>query len=281
MRLAASADDYGLAPGVSGRIRTLLHQGRLTGTTAMTVFPDWSDEGAALAEVPVDRELGVHLVLTDHPGLHRTAPWPPFSTLARQAWAGRIDLGAVRGEIEAQLDAFERAVGRAPDVIDGHHHAHQLPGIRDAVVDAARRRLAPGGWVRTTADAPGRILARGVATGRALAFAAAGRGLAARLDRAHVRRNQGFIGAYGFDGGTPYDARVRRWLRRMVDGTVLMVHPGDPDAVLARRDALGAPRRREADYLAGPDWPDAVEASGAVLAPLRAPGANTHTRITT
>ena len=33
---------------------------------------------------------------------------------------------------------FEKLLGRRPDFVDGHHHAHQLPGIREALVGVTR-----------------------------------------------------------------------------------------------------------------------------------------------
>ena len=36
-------------------------------------------------------------------------------------------------EITRQFEAFAAAFGRPPDFVDGHHHVHLFPQIRDAV----------------------------------------------------------------------------------------------------------------------------------------------------
>ncbi|MFX7329301.1 ChbG/HpnK family deacetylase, partial [Acinetobacter baumannii] len=49
--------------------------------------------------------------------------------------AHRLDASALRDEIATQCALFEDATGRAPDYVDGHQHVHQLPQIREALVE--------------------------------------------------------------------------------------------------------------------------------------------------
>src|SRR6185436_16082699 len=98
-------------------------------------------------------------------------------------YARRVPRDEVRTELRRQLDAFEQALGRAPDFVDGHHHAQQLPGVRDVMVEDLRARGPSRPWVRTCAEGIGPILRRGVARARALSFAFPGRGLRRLLDR--------------------------------------------------------------------------------------------------
>ncbi|MFX7605201.1 ChbG/HpnK family deacetylase, partial [Acinetobacter baumannii] len=65
-----------------------------------------------------------------------------FSPLRRGLWpligaslAHRLDASALRDEIATQCALFEDATGRAPDYVDGHQHVHQLPQIREALVE--------------------------------------------------------------------------------------------------------------------------------------------------
>lgn len=273
-----SADDYGIAPATSAVLRDLLASRRLSATSAMTVFPDWDVEGRRLAPLGDAADLGLHLVLTDHAPLTSMASLAPdgrlpsFPALARRAYAGKIDPGEVERELHAQLDAFEGAVGRPPDHLDGHHHVQQLPGVSEAVVRVATGRLGGRAWVRTCAEPVADALRRRSGLPRALAFGWASRRLAAALDEASVPRPAGFVGAYGFDQRVPYLDRLVRFLSFVRPGTVLMLHPGAVDDDLRARDSLLEPRVREAEALADPRLPALLSRLGVRIARLREVG---------
>lgn len=262
--LRITADDYGLAPGVSAGIRELLDAGRLSGTSAMTVFDLWPMEGGRLRPFASTAMLGVHLTLTDHtplgamPKLAPQGRFPSFGGLARAAWLGALDEGEIAAELGRQVDAFEAVVGRPPDFLDGHHHVQQLPVVRDVVLTLMRDRMPPHAWVRTCVDSVGPILARGVGVSRALAFAQVGRSLDARARAADLNTNDGFSGLYDFSPDAPYGERFRRFVRRVGDGTAILVHPGWRDDVLASRDSLTAARENELRFLAGKEFPDVL-----------------------
>lgn len=251
-----TADDYALAPALSAAIRELVGDGRLSGTSAMTTFAEWPDEAVHLRPLLDDGVVGVHLTLTDHAPLGpcpRLAPdgsFPSFPTLARDAWLGRLSLAEIEAELTRQVERLRDVLGRPPDFLDGHHHVHQLPGVRDVVVALARTHLGPAGWVRTCADSTTSVLARGGDVGRGLLFATAGAGLARRLTRAGVPTNPTFAGVYGFTDAPPFPDRMATFLQRHRAGGAVMVHPGRVDDTLRERDSLTTPREVEADHLA-------------------------------
>jgi hypothetical protein len=76
-------------------------------------------------------------------------------SLILDAYTRRLDRRSIRAEIRLQLNAFEAALGRAPDYIDGHQHVHQLPGVRAELLDelAARYRTDQQPWLRCTVPA--------------------------------------------------------------------------------------------------------------------------------
>lgn len=270
--LRITADDYGIAPGVSAGIRELLDAGRLSGTSAMTTFDGWSDDGAALRRFAGQAALGVHLTLTDHaplgpmPSLAPGGRLPSFPALARAAFLGRLDPGEIEAELLRQIDAFEAVVGRPPDFLDGHHHVQQLPIVRDAVLRLLGTRLPPHAWVRTCAEALRPILARGVGVSRAVAFAQVGRSLDARVRGARLSTNQGFTGLYDFSPDVPFGVPFERFLRSVRDGTALLVHPGWTDDTLRGRDSLTAARENELRFLASDDMPRLMARAGAHVA---------------
>lgn len=270
--LRITADDYGLAPGVSAGIRELLDAGRLSGTSAMTTFDLWPVEGVALRAYADAAMLGVHLTLTDHaplgpmPTLAPRGRFPSFGGLARAAWLGTLDPAEVEAELSRQIDAFEAVIGRPPDFLDGHHHVQQLPVVRDAVLRLMRARMPSHAWVRTCAESVGPILARGVGVSRALAFAQVGRSLDAAARAADVGTNQGFTGLYDFSPDTPYGSRFARFVRRIEDGTALLVHPGWTDDVLRTRDTLTTARENELRFLISDRLPEVLTYANARVA---------------
>jgi predicted glycoside hydrolase/deacetylase ChbG (UPF0249 family) len=279
-RVTLSADDYGLAPGVSCGIRELLAAGRLTGTACMTGGPHWPDEAARLKTIHGENpfDVGVHLTLTeqpaitDMPGLAPDGRLPGLGRLIGLALTGRIDRAEVAGELTAQIDRFEAAWGAPPDFLDGHHHAHQLPIVGDVVLDLYRTRLNPGrAWIRRCTAPLGRVLGTGVAVRRALVIGALGRSFSRRLDRAGVVSNRVFAGVRDFTGEPPYATLMRNWLIGAPDGTLIMCHPGYVDDVLRAADSLTSPREEELSYLISPEFPALLDELGMTLAsPLRA-----------
>lgn len=272
VRIVLCADDYAIAPGVSAAIRELVTAGRLSATSCMTATPFWASEGRALAAVSGGIDVGLHLTLTDAaplgpmPDLAPSGRLPPFGALLRRAYGRRLRGGEIRAELERQLDAFEAVMGRRPDFLDGHHHAHQLPVIRDVVAELCRDRLDAGrAYVRTCAESWRAIARRGVFVGRAVSFAIPGRGLQRALERRGVPSNHGYAGAYDFSARIPYERLFARMLASVRDGTLINCHPGLVDADLAARDSLTTQREAELSFFRGTAFPAILERAGVAL----------------
>jgi len=272
--LTLCADDYGLAPGVGRAIRALIEAGRLQATGCMTAGTFWPDEAALLRPLEGRAEFGVHLTLTDHtplgplPALAPDGRFPPLGRLLKLSLLRRLDRAEIAAELERQVDSFEAAMGRPPDFLDGHHHVHQLPVVRDVVLDLAARRLAPGGWVRSCWDNPLAILGRGIDPLRAGLIAVLGIGLRLGLRRAKIPHNRRFRGVYDFSGKVPYPALFERFTARPGPGTLVMCHPGEVDEALRACERLTDQRAVEYAYLASDAMEAALTDRGLDLAPL-------------
>src|SRR4029078_11471870 len=142
------ADDYALTEGVSRAVGELAAARRLSATSAMVTTPCWPAMAQRLVVHRGRIAVGLHLNLTlggPLGAMPRLAPGGMFSkrnALLLRALLGLVGRAEVRGEIERQLDAFERHLGFPPDRIDGHEHVHMLPGIRQGLFDAVSRRYA-------------------------------------------------------------------------------------------------------------------------------------------
>jgi predicted glycoside hydrolase/deacetylase ChbG (UPF0249 family) len=205
---------------------------------------------SALKALPID--VGLHLNFTENlgpPGTYRS-----LGALIAAAYSGRLSAQTVRAQIDQQLDLFHAHVNRAPDFIDGHLHVHQLPVIREQLVEALRVRY-PGRlpWLRDTrpthlsSSLPWmqRIKAHVIGALGARAFSA----LAQRIG---AEQNNGFAGAYDFSRPHPdYAWMLDQWLHQAEPWTVLMTHPAKSASPAL---AFGQDRQREFQVLDSDDF---------------------------
>ncbi len=270
-RIWLCADDYAMSPAVSAGIRDLIGRGRLNATSVMTAAPSFAAEASSLAALAAEGRaaIGLHVTLSG-PFRPLTAfrpliegAFPPLAAMARLAFLRRLDRMALAAEIDAQLDAFRAAFGRAPDFVDGHQHVHLFPQIRDELL-AAVKRAAPGAWIRQCASAlPLPTVARDFKT---LALSELSRSFRRRAGRLGLRTNPAFAGVYDLDPATDFAALFPRFLRGLPEGGVVMCHPGHVDAELRRLDPLTDLRETEYRYFSGGEFPRALAAANMTLA---------------
>ncbi len=248
IRLAVCVDDFGLNTAIDHSVFELAAQQRISATSCMVDGPAWHASLPALrAELAGRIDLGLHLNLTeDLPGRPARHGW---TALVCRAFAGGLDRRWLQREIARQLDAFAQATGQAPDFIDGHRHVHQLPGVREPLLQAVRQRgWQP--WWRNTLPAPGvqrpwpeRFKAQVIAR-------LGGPGLRHRLRALGLAHNRHLLGVYGFAQGGAHLPRLAAWLAAADDGDLLMCHtamssPRADDPIAAARpiehEALSSP----------------------------------------
>ena len=256
-RIWLCADDYGIAPGVNAAIRDLAARGRLNAASVMTVAPSFTrEETAALAALNVERPrvaIGLHVTLTapyrplssGFRPLHGGA-FPTMPALLRAALLGRLDAGALKRELAAQLAAFTAAFGRAPDFVDGHQHVHLFPRVRDAVL-AAAREFAPSAWVRQCGQVGGSARLRDP---KGLLIDYLSRSMRRRAEAQGVATNPAFAGTYTYRPNVDFARLFPRFLAGLPEGSVVMCHPGFVDPQLRSLDPLTDLREREHAYFA-------------------------------
>jgi predicted glycoside hydrolase/deacetylase ChbG (UPF0249 family) len=243
-RIILCADDFGQSPAIDRGILALADAARLSAVSCMVQGEAWRDDAPSLLAHAAGIAVGLHVNLT-HP--FPEALSVPHAALIGRCYAGAIDRAALERTLDAQLDAFERIAGRAPAFVDGHQHVHQLPVVRDVLLErlASRYPAVPG--VRTTVP----LRYRGA---KALIVATLG-GYAMRraLDREAIRHNTDFAGVYALKPGQGYADRMRRWLADIADGGMIVCHPGEAAAV-GDSDPIGAARVEELRHLQSPDF---------------------------
>jgi predicted glycoside hydrolase/deacetylase ChbG (UPF0249 family) len=265
------ADDYAIAPGVSRAILALIDQGRLTATSCMAASRFWPEHADWLRAREGQADIGLHFTLTDAaplssmPRLSPQGRLPSLGRLITLALLRRLDPAEIAGELDRQLDRFVDAFGRMPDYIDGHLHIHQLPIVRDLVVDRIRS-AAPGAYLRVCDEPFPTILHRRIAVPRAVVISALGRGLRRDVTTAHIPANQRFAGVRDFDEKQPYRDLFRAFVRDAPEGLLVMCHPGIADADLAAADRVTTAREDEYRYLASEEFLADLAEAGVSLA---------------
>lgn len=251
------ADDYGISRGVSRAIRDLLASGRINATSVMVVPPAFdSAEAEALAAIrgPSEKRpaIGLHVTLT--------APFKPLTgsgfphldegrfcslrDLMRRGVGRRIEVAPVAAEIAAQLDAFVKAFGRAPDFVDGHQHVQLFPQLRDAFLRTVIERV-PNAWVRQCGRP---AFGRPLSNRKGLLLDVLSAAFRRKARRYGLRFNPAFSGSYDFVPDADFSKLFPVFLRDLPDGGLVMCHPGFVDAELERLDPLTTLREREYAY---------------------------------
>ncbi|WP_428032639.1 ChbG/HpnK family deacetylase [Ancylobacter sp.] len=267
---------------MSEAIEELIERGRLSATGAMTGLPGWKRRAgrlrALVAAHPAD--IGLHFTLTGQRalsparGLARDGRLPEIGPLILRALAGALPRAALRDELRAQLDAFEDEWGRAPDFIDGHQHAHALPGIREIVIEEITARYAGAlPWLRNCAEPVAWASRRRLGLRKAMVIGALAAGSAARATRTGIATNDSFRGLYGFTPDPPYREVFRASLAGPGTRVLVHCHPGTVDAELRALDPLLEPRERELAYLRSDRCGEDLAAAGVRAARFRDTGA--------
>lgn len=259
-RIMLCADDYALHAGADRAILELATAGRLDAVSCMTRSPGWPSAAPALRDMPAGLQTGIHLNLTEagvaSPGDHCR----PLPRMLLESFARLIPRERIRATIERHLDAYEQAVRKPPDYVDGHQHVHQLPGVIEELATALTRRYASDNlpWLRAT-DPPA-----GMASRKAWIIVGTRSWRWRSLLEGHgIRSNPAFIGVYDFTPSRPrYRAAIRHGLMVCPDRTLMMCHPAIGPA--PADDTIAAARRMEHEFLSSAAWPDLLSEVGCV-----------------
>lgn len=255
-----TADDYAMTPAVTRGILACLEAGRISATGAMTNRPHWRGDARHLRAFEGRADLGLHFNLTcGEPltAMPRLAPGgelPKLPDILTSASLGRLPRDEVAAELDAQLKAFEDAMGRMPDFIDGHQHIHAMPGVRNVLAEVLVKRY-PGEkpYLRDPVDRFAAIRRRKHSAKKAMLLAALARPFARRMRGLGFSLNEGFAGYSQFDVQGDYAAEFASALISPGARHLVMCHPGEVDDELRRLDPVVETRPVEkAFFLSGP-----------------------------
>jgi len=133
--LIVNADDFGRSRGINRGVIRCHDHGIVTSASLMTLWPASRDAAAAATARP-RLSLGLHLDLGEW--YYRAGNW--------ECTYLRVELGdekAVRAEVERQLRAFRRLVGRDPTHLDSHQHVHREEPVGAVLSELGRSLGVP------------------------------------------------------------------------------------------------------------------------------------------
>ena len=163
--------------------------------------------------MPPQMEMGLHLNFTEDLG--QNGLMHPLPRLILLAYLHGLNRAALKRDIQRQFERFESVTGHMPDFVDGHQHVHQLPVIRDALLEVLNKRYgARKPWLRATRPPERWSSARLPLSVKFKAgmIASLGASSLSRLARTHgYSQNRHLLGVYGFD------MSATRYLRQMRD----------------------------------------------------------------
>lgn len=230
-KLVVNADDYGMTLPVSRGIIAAASTGMVRSTSVITNSDDFDASMDELLKSHSPLDVGLHATLTwgrpvsdpnDVPSLVRDdGTFLSKGELLKKAIFGKISEEHVYRELRAQCEKLARR-WPAPNHLDGHHHVHTFPIVRDAAERVARefgiksiRAPREGLWSPWRRSILKRLL---------IALLSA--------SRPAYWRSRGFkspdnFGGFSLGAGKNLKERWTRTLERLPPGTTeLMAHPG-------------------------------------------------------
>jgi len=257
--LIINSDDYGRTPDISRGIREAHLRGVVTSTTCMMNIPTTAaDVALALAETP-QLGMGVHLVLTmGRPIVTREAgssitdengnffKYTPFIEHVSQ-----MDMGEVKAEWQAQIEAFFKAAGRKPTHIDSHHHSSYFaPQLFRSMLELAQEYDCAIRFPFTN----------DIASEVEETF----KHVPNLIKEFNPRRPDTFLVDFYDEGATQEE--LLRLINNLGDGTTeIMCHPGYVDEAFAIESVYNFQRERELKILTDPTIKEAIETNGTKL----------------
>lgn len=250
-RIVLCADDFGQAPAISGGILDLVSRQRLSAVSCMVNMGYWPEHARDLLAYQQHIDIGLHFNLTQGEPLSAKFKkmhgkhFPSLPMLIRKAYLNELHHEAIVAELNAQIDAFAAVTGCLPNFLDGHQHAHHLPGVRKAVLEVFNDRLKSNqSYIRLVSM---RLTPADLFNKKLVIYATGVRRFRQLLSVHEIPHNRTFSGIYKFKQASNYPALFRGFLKEVEAGGLIMCHPGfAPDG---EPDEIGDARVREYNYL--------------------------------
>jgi predicted glycoside hydrolase/deacetylase ChbG (UPF0249 family) len=229
------ADDYGFDDDINDAILELCALGKLSAVSCATALSRCSP--SVLQELRAyesQADIGLHLCFADEtleltdPVEPRPLTLPSYRVFVRAAILRQVKPADITVQAALQYAQFIEKSGRKPDFIDGHLHAHQLPGVRAGLIQFVQSLpIESRPYIRNTCLPLRELWKRRLPWLKAASIGAFGASMLAEVRAARFATNNGFAGIYDFRNWRKYP----QYLPQFVDclshpNGILVVHPG-------------------------------------------------------
>jgi len=231
--ICVCADDFGITEKVSTSILELAKKRRITATSCLVNSSDFNKVYSKIRKFKNTLDIGLHLDFTFNPTFKKKKNFN------------------IKEEINIQFNKFEKKMGFLPDFIDGHHHVHQLPFIRNTLIKIIKKKYKKKNknpWIRITSDGYKNIFLRNESLMKSLFLTILGNSFKKMAIKNNLRFNERFSGIYDFKT-TNYKKKFEKFVLNIKNGHLIMVHPGVSDKKLISLDSVTLAREKELKFL--------------------------------
>ncbi len=260
-KIIICADDFGISPGVSKGILKLAGKNKISATSVMVCFKDWSQEAKPLIDFQKQIDIGLHFTLTGAVPLSKpqeisslvnaNGNFVSFSQFIKKCFFKQINPEEVKREFFKQFDRFIEFFGFAPHYIDSHHNVHQYPVINEALFNSLDKKFNGNKfYVRNTAVPLNKAIRQGINLIKIIPINLLGKEYKNFLESNETKTNSSFMGIYDWRRPINFGKNFKRFLKTSSEENgIIMTHPGLPDNLLRKRDSFNDGREIEFNYL--------------------------------
>jgi predicted glycoside hydrolase/deacetylase ChbG (UPF0249 family) len=255
-KLSICADDFGITEKVNRVIIKLIEAKRITETSCIVLSDFFFEDAKQLIKYQNNIGIGIHLTLTDFSplseikSLTNNGKLIGITNLLMKSFIQNYSVSEIHKEINLQLDKFEKTLGFRPDFIDGHHHIHQLPLIRNIIINIIKKRYPSNyPWIRNSNENFFRIFKRKTSIIKSIFLSVMGKKIKKLAKRNSIKTNNGFSGIYNFSIDQDYGKLFKNFINDINSDHLIMVHPGENDEILSNIDSANKSRNLEFNYL--------------------------------
>lgn len=203
------ADDFGMSSAVDLGIVALLQHQKINAVSCMTNADCWNSDATLLKPFLDKAKIGLHFNL----------PYQSLVCFIAKSYLRLLDKKMVLQALLTQYNHFVACLGRQPDFIDGHQHIHQLPVVREVLIDFYLSRYPNReAFIRNTQNKQKSF--------KAYLIRLLGCKKLSRLLKTHcIPHNNVFTGIYTLSSKANYSILLQGFLKDIEQGGLLMCHP--------------------------------------------------------
>ncbi len=252
-KIILCADDYALSPSVSNGILKLVQNRRLSAVSVLTNFQGLEQYARLLLNEQEQIAIGLHMNLTEGKYLSNGEIAMSLNQLLLKSHLRMIDKQFIKQELFAQIQRFSEVFQRQPDFIDGHQHIHQLPLIREVLIDYWQQQGNKQLWIRSTFP---QVHSESSYWKSHIIAATGGKKTSRLLQSQQIPHNACFSGIYNFEPEANYRQLFRDWLQGIDNNGLIMCHPAEG---IEENDSINLARNNEFSYFQSAAFIDDLE----------------------